>query len=129
MDYKTVKLIKLEIQEKLREQIMLGDIGDGIPNFCSEDDTFVSGGRQTPIRRNNLNRWVKEPNPENFCDIKMLRGYKRNQNLIDLDFIPKEIQKSIITEWEKPYTESRKHLWDYFVKHKLSTLADRIGEF
>jgi hypothetical protein len=113
----------------LREHIMLGDAGDGIPNFKSPDDTFVSGTRQVTIRRVDLERWIKESKPENFCDSKMLRGYGRNQNLIDLDFIPKPIQSAIVTEWDKPFTESRKKLWDYFVKFKLATLADHIGEF
>jgi hypothetical protein len=115
--------------EQLREQIMVGDFGDGIPNFCSADDCLVKGIRQTPIAKKNLVRWVKESKPETFCDLKMLRGYKRNQNLIDLEYIPKELQNAIITEWEKPYTETRKHLWDYFVKFKLDKLAQHLGEF
>jgi 5'-3' exonuclease len=115
--------------EAIREHIMLGDSGDGIPNFLSADDTFVSGKRQTPIRKEKLARWVKEPKPENFCDLKMLRGYKRNQELIDLDFIPKTVQKAIVDEWEKPFTENRKHLLDYFVKNKLVHLMDHLNEF
>ena len=122
-------LKNLNPPEKLREHIMLGDAGDGVPNFKSPDDTFVTGHRQATIRRTDLARWVKETKPENFCDSKMLKGYKRNQNLIDLDFIPKDLQKSIISEWEKPFSESRKKLWEYFVQHKLATLADKIQEF
>jgi hypothetical protein len=113
----------------LREHIMLGDNGDGIPNFLSADDTFVSGKRQTPIRKDKLARWVKEPKPENFCDSKMLRGYKRNQQLIDLECIPKNIQQAIVDEWNKPFTSTRKHLLAYFVKFKLVNLLDHIGEF
>jgi 5'-3' exonuclease, N-terminal resolvase-like domain/T4 RNase H, C terminal len=115
--------------ETLREHIMLGDLGDGIPNFCSPDDTFVSGKRQVSIRKENLARWVKESRPENFCDVKMLHGYKRNQKLIDLEFIPRDLQNIIISNWEQPYTESRKYLLDYFVKNKLDMLMDHIGEF
>ena len=115
--------------ETLREHIMLGDIGDGIPNFKSPDRTFVDGLRQTSISRKDLARWVKESKPENFCDIKMLSGYKRNQMLIDLEYIPKDIQRDIVAEWEKPYKESRKNLLNYFIKFKLSMLLDHIGEF
>lgn len=115
--------------EALREHIMLGDSGDGIPNFLSPDDCFVSGQRQTPVRKDKLARWVKEDKPENFCDIKMLRGYKRNQALIDLEKIPSDIQSAIVEEWEAPFSPSRKHLLDYFVKHKLVNLMDHLGEF
>ena len=129
MDYKIVKLTKKQVHEKLREHIMLGDHSDGIPNFKSPDDAFVSGTRQTSIRKSDLERWVKETKPENFCDSTMLRGYRRNQKLIDLDFIPQEIQNAIVEAWDKPFSESRKKLWDYFVKYKLATLADHLGEF
>jgi hypothetical protein len=116
--------------EFLREHIMLGDYGDGVPNFLSDADTFVNKDkRQVSIRKDNLARWVKESNPLNFCTGKMLNGYARNKQLIDLEFIPKNIQGNIIEEWEKPYAESRKGLWDYFVAHKLATLMDKIGEF
>jgi hypothetical protein len=115
--------------EFLREHIMIGDSGDGVPNFLSPDDCFVQNIRQTPIRKDKLSRWVKESKPENFCDIKMLRGYRRNERLISFDKIPQEIQESILTEWESPFTESRKHLFDYFVKYKLMQMMDRIQEF
>jgi 5'-3' exonuclease len=115
--------------EDLREFIMCGDRGDGIPNFLSPDDCLVNDIRQTGIRKDHLARWVKESKPENFCDIKMLRGYRRNERLISFDKIPQEIQESILTEWESPFTESRKHLLDYFVKYKLMQMMDRIQEF
>jgi hypothetical protein len=108
---------------------MIGDAGDGIPNFKSPDNTFVDGLRQVSISKKDLARWVKESRPENFCDIKMLYGYKRNQNLIDLEFIPKDLQRAIVTEWEQPFKESRKNLLNYFIKFKLSLLLDHIGEF
>jgi len=68
--------------EFLREHIMTGDSGDGVPNFLSPDDTFVSGKRQVSIKKDKLARWIKESKPENFCDIAMLRGYRRNEKLI-----------------------------------------------
>jgi 5'-3' exonuclease len=114
--------------EDLREHIMIaGD--DDIPNFCSSNDSKVKHIRQKSIRKDNLERWIKESKPENFCDIKMLHGYKRNQQLIDFEFIPKEIQKKIIEVWEQPFKESRKNLFNYFLKYKLVNLMDHIQEF
>jgi hypothetical protein len=115
--------------ETLREHIMIGDAGDGIPNFKSADNSLADGIRQTSIAKKDLARWVKESKPENFCDIKMLTGYRRNQQLIDLDFIPKDLQKAIVDAWETPHKESRKNLLNYFIKFKLSLLLDHIGEF
>jgi hypothetical protein len=113
----------------LRTHIMSGDPGDGIPNFKSDDDTFVAGKRQTGLGKDDLARWAKESKPENFCDNKMLRGYKRNQELIDLDRIPKEIRDAILDEWDKPHKASRKKLLNYFVQNKLVNLMDQLSEF
>jgi 5'-3' exonuclease len=38
----------------LREHILKGDRGDGIPNVLSKDDVFVSGSRQTPLRQKKI---------------------------------------------------------------------------
>lgn len=113
----------------LRKHIMSGDSGDGIPNFKSDDDTFVKGKRQTGIGKDDLARWAKESKPENFCDNKMLRGYKRNQELIELDRIPKHIQDAILAEWDKPHKANRKKLLNYFVQNKLVNLMDQLSEF
>ncbi len=117
-------------QETLREHIMTGDSGDGIPNFLSPDDVFTSGRRQSPISKEKLARWIKEESPENFCDLKMLRGYKRNQQLIDLEMIPIDIQNAIISEWDKEFIPNRKKmLLEYCRIHKLANLMDSIQDF
>ena len=58
---------------------MRGDAGDGVPNFLSPDDVFVTKGIQKPIRQTNLDKWVNQ-SPETFGDIEligetMVRGY------------------------------------------------------
>ena len=42
----------------LLEHIIKGDRGDGIPNFLSDDDTFVSEKRQRPLSKVKLARWI-----------------------------------------------------------------------
>mgnify|MGYP007083429941 CR=1 FL=1 len=42
----------------IREHIMRGDTGDGVPNFLSADNTFVIGGRQKPISQKKLDAWI-----------------------------------------------------------------------
>ena len=70
----------------IREHVLRGDRGDGIPNFLSPDDTFVRGLRQKVINSKKLSEWIgKDPN--DFCDSTMLRGYKRNQMLVDFEYI------------------------------------------
>jgi len=42
----------------LKEHIIKGDRGDGIPNINSPDGVFVDGGRQKPVRKNILHAVV-----------------------------------------------------------------------
>lgn len=117
--------------EFLREKIIIGDSGDDIPNIKSADDVFATGKRQSSLKTADIERWKKIENPENFCDSSMLKNYRRNQKLIDFNFIPEDIQTNILTEYDKNIDtrERRRSMVEYFTKHRLSTLFDEIGEF
>ena len=112
----------------IREHIMRGDTGDGIPNFLSSDNCLVVGERQKPVASKKLDTWVNLP-PEEFCDERMLRGYRRNQQLVDLTFIPQNIQDNILTEYEAQAGKDRKNLFNYFIEKKLKNLIESINEF
>ncbi len=112
----------------IAEHIMRGDRGDGVPNFLSDDDTFVNGKRQKPISAKKIDLWQAKQ-PEDFCDERMLRGFRRNQQLVDLDYVPKDIQENILEEYNKYECNSRSLLLNYFVKNKLKNLMENIQEF
>jgi len=112
----------------LREHIMLGDRGDGVPNFLSDDDTFVSDKRQKPIMRKKLDEW-SVLDPTIFCDDEMLRNYRRNEELINLDKIPKAIQQEVITQFTTQTPSPRSKILNYFIRYRLSNLTEHIGEF
>lgn len=114
----------------LLEHIIMGDSGDGVPNFLSNDSVFVTeGARQKPIRKERLSEWLSLKEPEKFCDDVMFRNFKRNQQLIDLDHTPQELQEKIITLYEKGPSGDRKNLLNYFVENRLKYLLDSIAEF
>ena len=112
----------------LREHIMLGDRGDGVPNFLSDDDTFISDKRQKPVLRKKLDEW-SILDPTLFCDDEMLRNYKRNEELINLDKIPKAIQQEVITQFATQTPSSRSKILNYFIRYRLGNLTEHIGEF
>lgn len=124
------KWIKIEDPVKyLKSHIMKGDEGDGIPNFLSADDTFVKdGARQKPIRKDKLELW-STLEPERFCTSQMLRGYKRNEGLIDFEKIPPNIQMDIIQASEVPFHPDRSKMFEYFRTHKMRQLMECINEF
>ena len=112
----------------LREHILKGDSSDGIPNFLSADDTFVTEKRQKPLSKKKLSVWC-ELDPENFCEGEMLRNYKRNEMLIDLTYIPENLQEQIMASYQSQPINGRSKLFNYFVKHKLKNLMENISEF
>lgn len=112
----------------LREHIMKGDRGDGIPNFLSKDDVFISGGRQRPISKKKLEGWVVS-NPEDFCDEDMLRNFRRNETLIDLTKTPKAIVDKILESYETQEAAPRSGLLNYFVKNNMRLLLENLQEF
>ena len=112
----------------IKEHIMRGDVGDGIPNFLSTDNCLVVGERQKPVASKKLDVWVNQK-PEEFCDERMLRGYRRNQQLVDLTFIPQNVQDNILSEYEAQGGKDRKNLFNYFIEKKLKNLIESINEF
>lgn len=113
----------------LKELIIRGDKGDGIPNILSGDDSFTHKIRQKPIREDKLAIWLNQK-PEEFCTNEtMLRNFRRNEMLIDFNFIPSEIAGSISKAFDECETPSRGKLFDYLVSQKMSQLVECVDEF
>lgn len=115
--------------EYIKEHIIRGDRGDGIPNFLSADNVFVLGERQKVISKKKLQEWINT-SAEDFCTTDtMLRGYKRNQMLVDLDFVPEAIKERIVEAFDKPKQGSRQKMLNYFIENRLKNLLEVIDEF
>jgi 5'-3' exonuclease len=113
----------------IKEHIIRGDRGDGIPNFLSADNVFALGERQKVINTKKLNEWLNK-SPEEFCTTEiMLRNYKRNQMLVDLDYIPETIKSQIVDCYDNVKVASRSNLVNYFAEKGLKNLFDVIQEF
>jgi 5'-3' exonuclease len=111
----------------LKEHIIRGDAGDGIPNFLSNDNVFVMSERQSPISSKKLQGWLLHE-PEEFCTETMLRNYKRNQMLIDLECIPEDIKKEVLEQFVQQQKD-RSKLFNYFIQYRLKNLMENINEF
>ena len=129
--YSPIQKKNLEISnpnEYIKEHIMKGDRGDGIPNFLSDDDTFVTDKRSKKILKTKLEAW-KNLCPTEFCDEKMYRGWKRNEQLVDLGHTPADIKQKIVDQYDTYEYNQRDKLLNYFVKNKLRNLTEHIGDF
>ena len=112
----------------IKEHILKGDRSDGVPNFLSPDNTFVDELRQRPMTKRKLDAWI-DLEPSDYCNEEMMRNYQRNRTLIDLSYIPDDIKEKCTQTFLDAPEGSRKHLLNYFIKKKLKSLMENIGDF
>lgn len=114
----------------LVEHILKGDRGDGIPNFLSRGDVFVTGGRQKPLRQSVIDNVLSADWPEEWTGMteEYLFNFNRNKRLVDLSQTPEEIKINILEQFNKQ-PNNRSGLFNYFVRNKLTNLMENIGEF
>lgn len=123
-------LVTDEPYKYIREHIIRGDRGDGIPNVLSEDDVFVNDKRQRPLSKKKLSEWLDiNRKPEDFCDVNMLERYRRNERLVDLTFVPEDIQKEILNQFRKKPIGDSKKIFNYFIENKMVLMMDEISHF
>ena len=122
----------------IREHILKGDRSDGVPNILSPDDTFIENKRQKPMRKVVITELLEEMDrfePEKLFLLAKcpkdtwVRNWQRNETLIDLNKIPRDIHDKILREFKNMKTANRNRLFDYFVKKKLNKLMQNIGDF
>jgi 5'-3' exonuclease len=112
---------------ELKEKIIRGDKGDGIPNVFSPSDCFVRELRQKPITKGVLDKLMRESYLDQEETIK--NNFVRNATLIDLTFIPIEIKEKIINTYDETKPAPKNKLLNYFIEKKLKNLIDVIEEF
>ena len=123
------KMLKgIDADAYLKEHIIRGDKGDGIPNILSADNCIVEGNRQKPITKKNVAKWLPLDR-EDWIDNGMVHGWDRNQELIDFEFIPPTIMLEIMEQYNGQTPPNRSGLLNYFVKHRLKMLIEYIADF
>ena len=111
----------------LKEHVMKGDAGDGVPNILSSDNCFVIGERQRPLTAKKIEKYLKIT--PNEMESQIARNYFRNAQLIDLNFTPEEIREKIMKSYHDQQNKDRSKLMNYFITNKLKNLTEHIGEF
>ena len=111
----------------LKEHIIRGDKSDGVPNILSDDDCIVKGMRQKPITKKKLAVWLEQAEIANGLSVK----WKRNQQLIDFEYIPENVASDIMGEYskEKILNQIPGRFTKYFIKNNLNYLMEHKGDF
>lgn len=129
MQRKFVEGSQKDIQEYTITHIVKGDSGDGIPNILSKDDVFVSGDRQKPFSAKRLPEFF-EKGIEACKNDEEKRNYQRNQQLVNFDYIPEDLAKTIISSYENTKPNGDKNsVMNYLIKNQCRLLLDEIEDF
>ena len=113
---------------QLKQMIIRGDKGDGVPNILSGDDVFVSGGRQKPITEAKIINWMNQE-PKDFFNDEMFRNYCRNETLIDLTKIPERLTAEILHTYENAVAHSKQDFLNYMIANRLKNLIEVLDDF
>jgi hypothetical protein len=123
---KTIKTDNANIQ--LKELIINGDKGDGVPNILSEDNVIVDGIRQKSLTKQRMAE-LMNINPAMSNDETIKRNWNRNKMMIDLSCIPENVVKSIIDSYEQSKPATKQQFMNYMISKRLKNLLEVIDEF
>ena len=112
----------------IKEHILKGDTGDGVPNVLSPDNTFTDGLRQRPLGKKKIENILIDVDNDSLQE-NIKRNYQRNKTLIDLTKIPQELENEILEKFRCAPFGDRSKLLNYFIKSRLKNLTETIGEF
>lgn len=112
----------------LKEHILKGDAGDGVPNVLSDDDTFVTAKRQKPMTAKRIEELLKAT-PDKDYDEKVYKNFLRNRELIDLSNTPDYIREQVLNQFTQQNGKDRSKLLNYFIANKMKNLTEHLSEF
>ena len=122
----TKKMINgINPDDYLKEHVLKGDTSDGVPNVLSPDNSFVDVIRQKPLSKKKIAAMIDG----NFPNDEVKRNFQRNKTLIDLGCVPEELRSEILHIYKEAPENSRSKILNYFIKQRLKTLTESIGEF
>lgn len=113
----------------LREHILRGDRGDGVPNILSPDDCFVKGERQKTLTKPKFEKYMQIADLSTVLSEQEFKNFKRNEQLIDFHMVPQYISNAVLEAYEGQANKGRGKILNYFIQNKLKLLTEHINEF
>jgi len=129
MQKKYITATKQEIRDFMIEHIVKGDTGDGVPNILSKDDVFMIGERQKPMSAKRLAEFIDKGFDACKNDDER-RNWHRNATLVDFQFIPEDVQKSIVDAYLSNNPKGDKMtVMNYLMEHRCRLLLEELEDF
>lgn len=114
--------------EYLKEKVIRGDKGDGIPNILSKDDVFINEEKQTVLSKEKFEH-LMTISPEECEDETIKKNWLRNKTLIDFDYIPSDVSRRIMMAYNEPINGNMNKVFNYLMKHKCMLLLKDVNSF
>lgn len=112
----------------LKEHIIRGDKGDGIPNVLTHHDFFVD--KKDLKRQKSITVGVISDIDSMVGDDEFIKNrFAQNEQLIDLNFIPDDIKKDILELYDNPVKGSKADIMNYMLRSGLNNLVSDINDF
>lgn len=115
--------------KQLKELIIKGDAGDGVPNALSPDNSFVDEIRQKKIMKAKLAVWAEQEMMDLENDPVLGTGFRRNRQLIDLTYVPDHISQKVLEEFERQADKKRDKIFNYLINNRCKMLIEHVNEF
>lgn len=113
----------------LREHIIRGDTGDGVPNVLSPDDSLALGKRQRPVTKKVIERLTAFDDMSIALDPELRPNFDRNVRLIDLSKVPQDVRDGVMISYDREAGKGKSKMVKYFMDNKLSELFRHINDF
>lgn len=113
----------------LREHVLHGDSGDGVPNILSHDQTFVNGDRQKPLSKKKVEELIANWDKlDTVLTEEQLKNFHRNLRMIDLSQIPSDIRDRVINTYAS-LPKPRNNVLTYLISHRCTNLIECAENF
>jgi hypothetical protein len=131
-------IIEESADRVLMDKMLYGCDSDCVPRFINDDDAHVKGTRAGTIMKTKAAEWkgmtmeaiAADPYLKDYAAGYVLKNLQRNKALVDLHEIPGDIQEQIVENYlSQRGVRNRSKLMNYFIKHGLNTLVEKMGDF
>ena len=118
-------LVEKDAIRFLREKILRGDTGDGVPNVLSDNRVFITdGARQKPLTAKKVEQMIAD-----WDNTVRDNNVARNQLMIDFAFIPNDVRSLILTEHRNAKLAPNSGVFSYLVSKRCSQLIQSTSDF
>lgn len=117
----------------LNDHIIHGDVGDGIPNMLSDDDSILAEGKRQKRITQKIISEINEKGIDQFViEQGLIDKYNRNKLLIELsnETIPGDLQEKILYEYHNMNIQADfMKVLGVLNKYNIKSLIDKVDQF